>query len=54
MCYLKSLDHEWKNSISLIRFVKVNMHDYEFDTFLNWFKDKPFVHILVVTNNFFT
>lgn len=30
------------------------MHDAEFDQFLNWFKDKYMVQILVVTNNFLT
>lgn len=52
LCYLKSL--EWRNNISFIRFVKVKMHDAEFDQFLNWFKDKYFVQILVITNNFLT
>lgn len=50
LTYLRCLP--WKDSIKVIRMVKVEMKDSEFDVLLYWLSVKArSVHTLVVSNN---
>lgn len=50
LTYLRSLS--WNNSIKLIRMVKLEMQDSDFDIMLYWLNTKASnVHTLVVSNN---